>query len=43
MDKTYSDERRIKQILITILSNTLKTIIQGNIILKINLDKGQVN
>lgn len=40
-DKTFSDERRIKQILITILSNALNMITKGTITFKIGLDRNE--
>ena len=39
LDKTFSDERRIKQILITLLSSALKEMKVGKIIFSISLDK----
>ncbi|KAL4446055.1 hypothetical protein ABPG74_011047 [Tetrahymena malaccensis] len=43
MDKTFSDERRIKQVLITILSNALNQVGQGSISFKVCLERNDFN
>ena len=39
LDKTFSDERRIKQILITLLSSAINEMKKGKITFSISLDK----
>ncbi|EAR85411.2 transmembrane protein, putative (macronuclear) [Tetrahymena thermophila SB210] len=43
MDKTFSDERRIKQVLITILSNAINQVGQGSISFKVCLERNDFN
>ncbi|KAL4492362.1 hypothetical protein ABPG72_005497 [Tetrahymena utriculariae] len=43
MDKTFSDERRIKQVLITILSNALNQVGAGSISFKVCLERNDFN